>query len=54
MELLTAGQFGQLVVMRDGRLDQVAIESVAGQQRKVPLDHPMLRFARSVGTAMGD
>ena len=54
LELLVAGICGKVVVWRGGRLDQVDIESVAGKQRRVPLDHPLLAAARAVGTCMGD
>jgi 6-phosphofructokinase 1 len=54
LELLVDGQPNQLVVWSDGHLSHVPIESVANQQRKIPLDHPLIRSARSVGTAFGD
>lgn len=54
LELLLAGERGKLVVWKNGGIDQVDITGVAGKQRKVPLDHPLIRVARAVGTAMGD
>jgi 6-phosphofructokinase 1 len=54
LELAMQGAFGKLVVWRGGRLGEVDIESVAGKQRKVELDVPLLQAARAIGTALGD
>ncbi len=54
LKLLLGGAEGKLVVWKDGKLSQVDIESVAGKQRKVPLDHPLVATARAVGTSLGD
>jgi 6-phosphofructokinase 1 len=49
-----ADGWNQLVVMRGGELDMVPIASVAGQQRTVPLDHPLIGMARALDTCLGD
>ena len=54
LELLMEGQPNQLVVWREGKLSHVPIESVANQQRRIPLEHPLIGAARSVGTSFGD
>lgn len=54
LELVLAGEAGKLVVWAGGRLGQVEITSIAGKQRKVPLEHPLLMAARAVGTSFGD
>jgi 6-phosphofructokinase 1 len=54
MSLVVRGATDQLVVLRDGRLSQVPIDSVAGRQRKVAADDPLLIAARAVGTSFGD
>ena len=54
LELLMAGAVGQLVVQAGGKLAEVSIESVAGKQRKVTTDDPLVRTARAVGTSFGD
>jgi 6-phosphofructokinase len=54
LEILMGGGRGHLVVRQNGRLAEVPIQSVAGKQRKVPLDDPVLRTARAVGTCFGD
>jgi len=54
IELLMKGAQGQLVVLSGGRLGTVPIESVAGKQRKVALDDPLVATARAVGTSFGD
>jgi 6-phosphofructokinase 1 len=54
LELALAGKFNEIVVSQNGRITSVPIESVAGRQRLVPLDHPLIAAARSVGTSFGD
>jgi phosphofructokinase-like protein len=54
VELLMAGQRGRLVVMRGGVVTHIPLEDAAGKQRLIPLDLPLLRAARSVGTCFGD
>jgi phosphofructokinase-like protein len=54
VEMLMDGQTGQLVVVREGKIDSVPITSIAGKVRTVPADDPLVRAARSVGTCFGD
>jgi len=54
LELVMAGEVGKLVVWKGGKIDHTDIESVAGKQRKVPVDHPLIATARAVGTSFGD
>ena len=54
LNLVMSGAKGKLVVWRGGRLDSVDITSIAGKQRKVPVDDPLIRAARGVGTNFGD
>ncbi len=48
------GCFNELVVMQQGRLTSVPLDTVAGQQRLVPPDHPLVQAARSTGVTFGD
>jgi len=54
LRLLVEGAANQLVVWKNGALASVDIESVAGKQRRVPLDHPLIQAARAVATEFGD
>jgi 6-phosphofructokinase 1 len=54
VELLMAGQRGRLVVMKDGAVTHIPLEDAAGKQRLIPLDLPLLRAARNVGTCFSD
>jgi ATP-dependent phosphofructokinase / diphosphate-dependent phosphofructokinase len=54
LELALAGRFGELVVMRNNQITSVPFAEVAGKQRLVPLDHPLIKAARGVGTCFGD
>jgi len=54
VQLMEEGTWNQMVVRQGGRTGTVPIESVAGQQRTVPLDDSLIAMARAVGTCMGD
>lgn len=54
LEILLNGANGQLVVQTNGRLGEVSIESVAGKQRTIRPDDPLVRTARAIGTCFGD
>jgi 6-phosphofructokinase 1 len=54
IELIAEGQWNQMVVLQQGQTRAVPIESVAGQQRTVPVDNPLIAMARAVGTCLGD
>ena len=54
IELLEAGERGRLVVMKGRTVTHIPIGDVEGKQRLVPVDHPLIRAARNVGTCFGD
>jgi len=47
------GETGRLVVLKDNRLDSVAIEEVAGKMRLVTPDHRWVEAALSLGLSLG-
>ncbi len=53
-KLLSAGQFGRMVVQQQGRIDSVPITEVAGKVRTVPIDDILIQVARAIGTSFGD
>ncbi|TWT41791.1 6-phosphofructokinase [Phycisphaerae bacterium RAS1] len=54
IQLVATREWNNVVVMQHGEVKFVPIESVAGQQRLVPLEDPLIGMARAVGTCMGD
>ena len=52
--MLADGEFGRMVAMQNGIITSVPLEDVAGEIKKVPLDHPLLISGREVGTCFGD
>jgi len=52
--LVGARRFGRMVSLQGGRLDSAPLSEVAGRNRRVPLDHPLLRCARQVGVSLGE
>jgi phosphofructokinase-like protein len=54
LELAVSATWGRVVVWKDGRIGDAEIAAVAGKQRKIPVDHDLIRAARAVGTVFGD
>jgi 6-phosphofructokinase 1 len=53
-EMLNDGVFNHMVAMQGAAVTSVPLEQVAGKIKLVPLDHPLIRAARHVGTNFGD
>jgi 6-phosphofructokinase 1 len=53
-ELVSAGVYNQMVCLKGAEVTSVPLEKVAGHVKVVPLDHPLIRAARRVGTNFGD
>jgi 6-phosphofructokinase 1 len=54
VELMEEKKFGQMVGMKANSLVTVPLKEVAKGPRLIPLNHPMLKAARSLGTCFGD
>ncbi len=54
MEFVVNHRFGHMVGVKANDLVEVPLEDVADKQRKVPVEHPLVKAARSVGTCFGD
>jgi phosphofructokinase-like protein len=54
VDLIVRSEFGQMVAVKDGRITAIPLEVAAGGPRTVPLDHPLIAAARSIGTNFGD
>jgi len=52
--LVQQGQFGQMASLRHDEIVAVPLEEAVAERRLVPLDHPLVATARSVGTSFGD
>jgi 6-phosphofructokinase 1 len=48
------GCFGVMVAVRGEGVEPVPLQDVVGKRKNVPLDHPWIETARSVGTNLGD
>ncbi len=53
-EMLAEGKYNQMVCMTGSQVSSVPLDKVAGRTKLVPLDHPLIRSARRVGTNFGD
>ena len=53
-DLIEQERFGVMVAAHGDDTRPVALSEVAGHKKLVPLDHPWLASARSVGTSFGD
>jgi len=54
VEILMQRQFGHMVALKGTEIFPVHIEKAIQQLKLVPLDHPLIKAARSVGTSFGD
>ena len=54
VELVKRGEFGCMVALKTPEIVPVPLEEAVRQQRRVPVDGELVRFARSVGTCFGD
>jgi 6-phosphofructokinase 1 len=54
VELIENQEFGFMVGIKGDALVKVPLETVARGSRLVPLNHPLMKSARSVGTSFGD
>jgi phosphofructokinase-like protein len=54
VDLIVGGEIGRMAAVRDGAITSVPLEIAAGGPRTVPLDHPLIAAARSIGTSFGD
>ena len=52
--LLHEGHYGVMVAARGDGMEPVPLEEVAGKRKTIPMGHPWLESARSVGTCLGD
>ena len=52
-DLIAEGGHGVMVGVRDGEAVPVPLTEVAGRRKTVPLDHPWLETARSLGVGLG-
>lgn len=54
IDMMDAKEFGQMVAVRGSNLVTVPLKEVSKGFRAVPLDNPLIRSARSLGTSFGD
>jgi len=52
-QMVLDGAWGQTVAMRDGAISRAPLSDVAGRRRCVPVDHPLLKCAASIGVSFG-
>jgi 6-phosphofructokinase 1 len=53
VDMIMAGSFGYMVAMQNSRLVKVSLKDVARGHRSVPVDHPLIKTAISLGTSFG-
>lgn len=54
VDMIDKGIYGHMVGVRGNSLVEVPLDEVAKGQRNVPLNDPLIKSARSVGTCFGD
>ena len=53
-QLVERGEWGRMVTLAGSDCASVPLSAVAGRNRCVPLDHPLLRAARGLGVSLGE
>ncbi len=54
VDLIIQGDFGRMAAVQDGKITSVPLEMASGGPRTIPLYHPLVAAARSIGTSFGD
>lgn len=54
VDLIEKEEYGYMVAVKGNSFVKVSLEDVAIGPRTVPLDHPLVKSARSIGTCFGD
>jgi len=54
LKLFLNGEFGKMVALHGKDVAAVKLKDAIGKLKTVPLDHPLIYAARSVGTSFGD
>jgi 6-phosphofructokinase 1 len=54
LDLVVRGEMGQMVAWKGDRIKTVALDKATRRIKKVPLDHPLIAAARSLGSVFGD
>lgn len=52
--LVAQGKFGRMVALQGNRIVDVPLEEAITKLKTVPVDHPLIAAARSIGTSFGD
>ncbi len=53
-KLIRERKFGNMIGIQSEECVVVPLEKVAGKRKFVPLDHPLLESARTLGVNLGD
>ncbi len=51
---LVEENYGKLVALQNNQLVGVPLNEIAGRVKNIPMNHPMLKTARELGTCLGD
>ncbi len=54
LDLILKREFGKMVALIDGHITTIDLENVAGKLKLVPLDHNLIKSAKSVGACFGE
>jgi 6-phosphofructokinase 1 len=54
LELVMRGDFGKMVALKGHNIESVTLDCATRTIKSVPIDHPLIAAARSVGTIFGD
>jgi ATP-dependent phosphofructokinase / diphosphate-dependent phosphofructokinase len=54
VSMINEEKYGVMIGLRNGKIDSIPLDEVAGRHKLIPLDHSWIESARRVGTNLGD
>ena len=54
VDMMRSREFGYMVGIQKCKFVKVSLKEVSKGSRKIPLDHPLIRSAKSLDTSFGD
>ena len=53
-EMIINKEYNRMVAIQNGNICSISLEDAASRTKFLPVDHPLIQVARSIGTSFGD
>ncbi len=54
IEFVVNKDYGKMLIVKNDNIEALPLKETAGRLRLVPADHPLIQYARCIGTSFGD